>query len=107
MLLAVAIVLALFVVSPGLGIALVVAAGIVEVAEVFVWRRFLLRYRVSTGAEALVGERVEVVTACDPQGRVRLRGELWNARSPVPLAAGEAATVTAVDGLTLRVNRAE
>lgn len=107
MLLAAAIILAVFVLSPALGIAVMALAALVEVAELFFWRRFLRRYRISTGAEALVGERVEVVQTCDPSGRVRLRGELWNARAPQSLAIGEPARVTAVDGLTLEVAAAE
>jgi membrane-bound serine protease (ClpP class) len=102
-LLVVAILLAVFVVSPAVGIAVMALAAVVEVAEVLFWRRFLRRYRVSTGAEALVGESVEVAKACDPVGRVRVRGELWNARAVQPLAVGEPARVTAVDGLTLEI----
>jgi membrane-bound serine protease (ClpP class) len=106
-LLVVSILLAVFVLSPALGVAVMALAAVVEVAEVFFWRRFLRRYRVRTGAEALVGARVEVVEACDPNGRVRVRGELWNARAREPLAVGETATVTAVDGLTLEIERDE
>jgi membrane protein implicated in regulation of membrane protease activity len=106
-LLAVAILLAVFVLSPAVGIAVMALAAVVEVGEYLFWRRFLRRYRVSTGAEALVGARVVVVEACDPNGRVRVRGELWNARAPEPLAVGDTARVTAVDGLTLEVARDE
>ena len=107
MLLAIAILLTVFVLSPPIGAAVVVLAAVVEVGEVLFWRRFLRRYRVSTGAEALVGESVEVVQACDPSGRVRVRGELWNARAAPPLGVGEVARVTAVDGLTLEIAAAE
>jgi len=103
MLLVVAILLTVFVLSPPVGIVVLSLAAIVEVAEVFFWIRFLRRYRVSTGAEAMIGESVEVIEPCDPVGRVRVRGELWNARSPAPLGTGERARVTAVDGLTLEV----
>jgi membrane-bound serine protease (ClpP class) len=102
-LLAGAIILALFVLSPALGIAVVAVAAVVEVAELLFWRRFLRRYRVSTGAEGLVGERVEVVEACDPAGKVRLRGELWNAHSTHSLGVGERAQVMTVTGLTLQI----
>ena len=102
-LLAAAILLGVFVLSPPVAIAVIALAALVEVGELLFWRRFLRRYRISTGAEALVGESVEVVQACDPAGRVRVRGELWNARAASPLAIGEAATVTAVDGLTLEI----
>jgi membrane-bound serine protease (ClpP class) len=106
-LLAAAIILALFVFSPGLGIAVVALAAVVEVAELAFWLRFLRRYRVSTGAEALVGESAEVIQACEPLGRVRLHGELWAARSAEPLPVGARVRVTAVDGLTLEVRADE
>jgi membrane-bound serine protease (ClpP class) len=80
-------------------------AAVVEVGEVYFWIRFLRRYRVTTGAEGIVGERGEVVESVDPTGRlrVRVRGELWNARSSEPLGTGRLVRVTGVDGLTLEV----
>ena len=36
-------------------------------------------------------------------GRVRYGGELWQARSSVPLSAGQAARIVKVEGLTLWV----
>jgi membrane-bound serine protease (ClpP class) len=103
MLLAIAILLAVFVLSPAVGIAVILLAAIVEVAEVFFWIRFLRRYRVSTGAEAMIGETAEVVEACDPHGRVRVRGELWNARCVTGVGVGDAVRITGVDGLTLEI----
>jgi len=85
------------------GYVAVAVAAFVEVAEVYFWIRFLRRYRVTTGAEGLVGERAEVVEALAPTGRVRLRGELWTARAAEPAIAGQRVRVTAVDGLTLEV----
>ena len=103
MLLAIAVLLTVFVLSPPIGAAVIVLAAVFEAGEVVFWRRFLRRYRVSTGVEALLGESVEVVEACNPSGRVRVRGELWNARAPQPMQVGEVARVTAVDGLTLEI----
>jgi membrane-bound serine protease (ClpP class) len=105
MLLVGAIALALFVLPPGWGLALVVVAIVVEVAEVGFWIRFLRRYRVTTGAEGLVGARAEVIEACDPRGRVRLRGEIWHADCRGGARVGERVRVTGVDGLTLEVER--
>ncbi|MGH2955772.1 MAG: NfeD family protein [Solirubrobacterales bacterium] len=103
MLLVGAIVLAVFVLPPGLG-ALAIALGIaVEVAELFFWVRFLRRYRVQTGVEALVGSSAEVVEALEPRGRVRLRGEIWHARASRRAGIGGRVRVTGVDGLTLEV----
>ena len=78
-------------------------AAVIELGELYVWTRVLRRYRIRTGSEALIGARVEVLARCAPQGRVRLGGEIWNARCAEPLEAGEAARVVSVDGLTLLV----
>jgi membrane protein implicated in regulation of membrane protease activity len=104
-LLALAIV-GLFVLPDPWGVIAVFGAAVIEVGEVFFWIRFLRRYPVTTGAEGLVGERAEVIVRCAPLGRVRLRGETWNARSEEPLELGEEVRVEAVDGLTLVVARA-
>ena len=105
MLLALAIV-GLFLLPDPWGVIALFAAAVIEVGEVFFWIRFLRRYPVTTGAEGLVGERGEVIVRCVPLGRVRLRGESWNARSEEPLELGDEVRVEAVDGLTLVVARA-
>ena len=102
MLLVLAIV-GLFLLPDPWGAILIGVALVIEVGEIFVWRRFLSRYRVQTGAEALVGRSAEVIVACAPEGRVKLSGEIWNARCDTPVAAGESVRVTAVEGLTLLV----
>jgi membrane-bound serine protease (ClpP class) len=81
-----------------LGVALVV-----EVGEVFLWIKFLRRYRVTTGAEAMVGERAEVIGP----GRVRIRGEIWKARGGEGAPRGQMVRVAGVDGLTLDVEAEE
>ena len=71
----------------------------IEVGEVFLWIRFLRRYRVTTGAEGMVGERAVVMGP----GRVRVRGEIWQARGGEEESAGETVRIARVDGLTLVV----
>jgi membrane-bound serine protease (ClpP class) len=61
------------------------------------------RWRVRTGRQGLIGTRAEVVERLAPTGRVRIGGELWNARSDAPADVGTDVVVTAVDGLMLRV----
>jgi membrane-bound serine protease (ClpP class) len=78
-------------------IVVLVCAALIEVGEVFFWIRFLRRYRVTTGAEGMVGESAEVIGP----GRVRVRGEIWKARGDG--LGGDRVTVAAVDGLTLVV----
>lgn len=65
------------------------------------------RYKVSTGAEAMVGEIGEARTALDPNGRVFVHGELWNARSEAAIASGEQVRVRAVNGMDLFVEPRE
>lgn len=82
------------------------AAAIVEVGEVFAWIRFLRRYRVRTGAEGMVGARGEVIASIsNGPGKVRVHGEIWAARARESVERGEEVVVTAVDGLTLGVER--
>jgi membrane protein implicated in regulation of membrane protease activity len=100
-----AIVLALLVLPPGWGIGLVALAAAIEVAEVGFWIRFLRRYRIATGKEALIGSTAEVIEACDPRGRVRFRGEIWHAECQSRAAVGERVIVEGVHGLTVRVER--
>ncbi|MEM7021363.1 MAG: nodulation protein NfeD [Pseudomonadota bacterium] len=61
------------------------------------------RRPVVTGREEMVGSRARVVDWNQQAGKVHLHGELWHARGPSGLAAGQEVTVTAIDGLTVEV----
>ena len=100
-LLAITIILAFVVLPFPLGLIAVAVAAVIEIGEIVAWKKWLSRYRIRAGAEALVGMPVEVIEACAPRGRARLRGEIWNARSNTSLAPGASARVAAVDGLVL------
>lgn len=97
--------LAVFLLPPGWGIAAVTLGIVVEVAEVGFWIHFLRRYRIVTGKEALIGASAQVIEACKPRGRVRFRGEIWHAECEAGAEVGAGVVVTAVHGLTLRVER--
>jgi membrane protein implicated in regulation of membrane protease activity len=101
-----AIALAVFVLPPAWGLAAVTVAIVIEVAEVGFWIRFLRRYRIATGKEALIGSSAEVIEVCDPRGRIRFRGEIWHAESTSRAEVGERVAVVGVHGLTLRVEPA-
>jgi membrane protein implicated in regulation of membrane protease activity len=101
------IALALFALPPAWGIAAVSLGIVVEIAEVGFWVHFLRRYRISSGPEALIGRRAEVIEACEPLGRVRLRGEIWHARCDQGAVVGEGVVVSGLAGLTLQVERAD
>jgi membrane protein implicated in regulation of membrane protease activity len=104
--LALAIILALFVPWPWNLIVLVL--GIVgEVGEIAYGRRIAKRWRPRTGAESMVGLEAEVASPCRPRGQVRILGELWEAMCEGGAEAGDLVRVTDVDGLRLVVERTE
>jgi membrane protein implicated in regulation of membrane protease activity len=96
-------VVGLFVLPSPWGIVAAVGAAAVEVLELAFWRRFLRRYRLRMGPETLIGERAIVVSRCDPEGTVRVRGELWRARSSAPAESGDSVQITNLRGLSLEV----
>jgi membrane-bound serine protease (ClpP class) len=65
------------------------------------------RYKVSTGAEGMVGESGVAKSAVGPDGgQVFVHGELWSASSTAPIPAGSRVRVTAVEGLRITVEPA-
>ena len=105
MLLLGAILLAVFVLPDQWALPVVLAAAVIEVAETFFWLWYTKRRRVQMGPETLVGAVGQVVTPCRPLGQIRVQGELWRARCAEGADAGEHVRVTALDGLTLQVER--
>jgi membrane-bound serine protease (ClpP class) len=64
------------------------------------------RNKIVTGEEGLVGQTGVARTALAPQGKVFVRGELWDAVATTPLPVGQPVVVRKVDGLTLQVEPA-
>ena len=90
--------------------ALIVVIAVVIVVEVFehviiplIGARSSRRRRALTGPEGMVGKVGEVRRWSGREGTVSVDGELWQARSRTPLAAGDEATVVAISNLTLHV----
>ncbi len=80
----------------------------VAVVLLVVGERILRAHRsqVETGNEELIGMEGEVSTDLNPNGKVFVHGEYWNAISVSgELKQGEAVTVTGVDKFTLRVKK--
>ena len=106
MLLVLAVLAAVFWLPTGWGIAVVAGATVVEVAEVGFWFWLSRRRKAVTGAEALPGSLGIVVTACRPEGQVRVDGELWRARCEEGADLGDEVVVERLDpGLVLVVTR--
>ena len=80
MLLVGAIILAVFFLPEPWNYVTVIAAAVLESFEAWFFVRWSRRRRPTVGAEAFVGRVAEVVEPLRPRGRVRIDGELWNAR---------------------------
>lgn len=65
-----------------------------------------LRKRPTVGLPAMVGSRGKVVTPLAPEGMVRIKGELWEAKSAHGnIDTGEKVLVVGQDGLRLIVGK--
>ena len=105
MLLVLAIAVAILWLPTGLGIALVAAAAVFELAETGFWFWLSRRRKAVTGAEALPGSSGIVVVACRPLGQVRIDGELWRARCEEGADPGDEIVVERLDPELLLVVR--
>lgn len=93
---------------PGFGVPRVMIATVAAVSGLgFMAVLYLAmaarRRPVTTGKHELLGQRALVLGDFAGRGRVRIRGEDWQADSAVPLRAGDQVLVTALDGLVLVV----
>jgi membrane-bound serine protease (ClpP class) len=96
---------------PGLGLspAVVAVTTIVSAGFFLLLLSLLLRSRwrpVVIGKEALIGAIGEAVTWDEGEGRIRVKGEIWRARSKRPLQPGARVKVVDRDGLVLIVELA-
>jgi membrane protein implicated in regulation of membrane protease activity len=104
MVLILSIVLALFISWPW-NLVVVLCGAIAEVGEVVWGRRLARRWRPKSGPETMVGKTAEVVVPCRPSGQVRVHGELWEARCAAGADIGDDVRITALEELTLVVER--
>ncbi len=92
-------------------IALVVAVGMLFVVRPIAMRHLRTPHAIRTGTDALVGQRGVVLEAVDGEGgRIKLKGEIWSARSYDPhhtIEAGCHVQVVQIDGATALVYESE
>jgi membrane-bound serine protease (ClpP class) len=62
------------------------------------------RNKIVTGEQGMVGEAGVAQTSLAPRGKVFVHGEVWDAVSSTPVAAGESVVVRKVEGLQLLVD---
>lgn len=92
----------------GVSLPLVIAFAVVSLGFFLFLIRFLFRSRgkkAVTGIEEMLGMEAEVLEHHgEGHYRVRCHGEIWQAKSAETLKPGDAARVTAVEGLVLTLN---
>jgi membrane-bound serine protease (ClpP class) len=79
----------------------------VAVITVFLVRLVYLSYQKKSiaGTEGMIGEEGIAKSDINPEGRVLVHGEYWNAQSEKPIPAGSRVRVTKVTGLKLEVEQ--
>ena len=97
------VLLAIFVLSAPWGQLLVAGALLWEVVEKLFLLWYSKRMPPAVGREALIGLPVTAVSACLPEGWVKLGGERWKARCGDGAGVGDSLIVKAVDQITLIV----
>ena len=63
------------------------------------------RNKVVTGTQGMIGSIGEARSDIDPDGKVFVQGELWNAHAPSRVQMGDQVVVRKVEGLELEVER--
>lgn len=64
------------------------------------------RNKIVTGPQGMIGAVGQARTDIDPEGKVFVQGELWNAHAPSRVGIGEHVVVRKIDGLELEVEKA-
>jgi membrane protein implicated in regulation of membrane protease activity len=95
----------LFVLPSEWNVVLFAACLALFLGELVFWNRRVRDRRAQAGAETLIGRTATVVSACHPDGQVRLAGEIWEARCDGGADPGDTVVVTARDDLKLVVAR--
>jgi membrane protein implicated in regulation of membrane protease activity len=96
------VILAAVLLSGWLRVAAIVALIAFEALEIWLWIRWRKR-RSITGSDTMIGETGRVISPCNPDGQVKVRGQLWSAHCANGARAGDQVMVTAVRGLKLDV----
>ncbi len=100
----VAAVAAFFLLEGTVRIVVITALLLTDVVEIALWLRWRNR-RSMVGSEGMVGKTGTALTDVDPEGRVKVMGQIWKAWCPQGIEAGEALEVIGVEGLRLHVAR--
>jgi membrane-bound serine protease (ClpP class) len=94
--------------APGFGISWQVVGGVALGAAAFLMLLMTMlarsqRRAVVTGEEEMIGSVARVLDWQNGHGRVRVHGEIWQARGPSGLVSGQPVRIVAIKGLELEV----
>jgi membrane-bound serine protease (ClpP class) len=94
--------------APGFGISWQVVGGVALGASIFLMLLMTMlarsqRRAVVSGKEEMIGSVARVLDWQDSHGRVRVHGEIWQARGPIGLHPGQMVRISAIEGLRLEV----
>jgi membrane protein implicated in regulation of membrane protease activity len=102
MLIFVAIALLIFLPGPW-NFVVFVAVLVLWVFELMFWNRTVRHRRRSVGAQTLLGRTASVIRACDPDGQVKVDGEIWEAHAASRAAVGQTVRIIGRNELVLVV----
>ncbi len=85
--------------------ALIAAGALIELVEIGVWIKWR-KVRSTTGVEAMVGMTGVALTDCNPDGQIKIKGQIWKAHCREGVEEGATVRVDAVEGLRLDVSPA-
>ena len=83
----------------------IVIAAVLELSLWFFGVRYSRRRRATVGVETMVGMLGQAISTVAPTGQVKVDGAIWEARSHDDVRPGDTVRVTAIDGLTLEVEK--
>jgi membrane-bound serine protease (ClpP class) len=89
-------------ITPMMALAVVIPFGLIFMLLIRLAVRSL-RLKVETGLEGMVGSIGIAHTPINPEGKVHIRGEYWEAFSHVPIPEGKKVSVVKVENLKLTV----
>jgi membrane-bound serine protease (ClpP class) len=104
--LVIALLIAYFFIDWPWNLLIIIPAAGLEAFEIWLYLRWR-KVKAMSGSETLIGARGATVGVCDPTGQANIRGQLWSVECDERLERGAAIEVVDMNGLKLKVKRAE
>jgi membrane-bound serine protease (ClpP class) len=92
------------------GVPIIAAVAVISATFIYFTIHIAMKMRkqpVVSGAGTMIGKTGEAMENFSEEGMVRVQGELWDARTSIPISKGDLVTVTSIKGLHLNVEKTE